>query len=127
MTKIYKKEGRRYVEIGECDMSRGYYPHGASLVWARKGTTLTRYGIDPADAALLAAAERMRDAMMVAMRKADRLQPDGKQTRLQQKAWKAYCAIAGDIASLRVTGPSLHDVVDAGLAALVDAIKRGAA
>jgi len=60
MTPIYKKVGRRYVEIGTYDNEQLHYPHGAHLVWSRPGGVLTRYTIKPADAALLAAMELIR-------------------------------------------------------------------
>jgi hypothetical protein len=40
------------------------------------------------------------------------------------KAWNAYKAIAGDQSALRLKGPSMHDVVDAGIKALLDAVKK---
>lgn len=130
MTSIYKKVGRRYKEIGVCENEAFYYPHGATLVWASKGSTLTKYGIEPADAALLAAAERVRDSMMDAMRKATELKPIGTNkralTRLERKAWAAYVAIAGSVSSLQLEGASMHDVVDAGVKALVEACKKDA-
>lgn len=123
-TAIYKKVGRRYVEIGTYEDERMHFPHGAHLVWSRPGSVLTQYRIEPADAAMLAAAERMRDAMMEAMHKADRVEPDGKLTGKRLRAWNAYKAIAGDESALRLKGPSMHDVVEAGLQALIEAVKN---
>lgn len=123
-TTIYKKVGRRYVPIGACENEAMYFPRGASLVWVRDSMTLTQYGIEPADAALLAAAERMRDAMTDAMRKADRLEPDGKLTGVRLKAWNAYKAIAGEESALRLKGTSMHDVVDAGIQVLLNNLRK---
>jgi len=127
MTPIYKKVGRKYVEIGACDNEALYYPHGATLVWSRKGSHLTRYGIDPADAALLAAAYRMRDAMIDAMHKADRWTPDEALKGKRAKAWAAYSAIAGDESTLRLKGAAMQGVIEAGIKVLVDAVKAGKA
>jgi len=127
MTPIYKKVGRKYVEIGVYDNESLYYPHGATLVWARKGGALTRYGIDPADAALLAAAERMRDAMIDAMHKADRWTPDEVLKGKSAKAFAAYKAIAGDESTLRLKGAAMQGVIEAGIKVLVDAVKAGKA
>lgn len=124
MTKIYKKVGRRYVEIGIFENEYLHYPHGAHLLWSRKGGVLTRYKIEPADAALLASAERMREAMIEAMQKADRFEPHEKLTGKRLKAWNAYKAIAGDESSLRLKGSSMHDVVQAGIDALIEAVKK---
>jgi hypothetical protein len=73
---------------------------------------------------MLASAERMRDAMMEAMRTADRMTPDQKMSKTEQKAWAAYKAIAGERSSLRLKGPSMHDVVDAGIKALIAAVRK---
>ena len=123
-TPIYKKVGRRYVEIGTFDNEYLHYPHGAHLVWSRPGGALTHYQIEPADAALLAAAERMREAMMGAMHKADRWVPEQKLSGKDLEAWNAYKAIAGERSSLRLNGASMHDVVDAGIQALLLVVKK---
>lgn len=129
---IYRKKGRRYIPVGVHDDAHYYYPIGASLVWARPdhGGTLTRYGIEPADAALLAAADRMRDAMVAAMREANRVKPASYQgrrplTAKQKKAWAAFEAIAGKTEGFVLEGVSLFDVVDAGIKALADAAAKG--
>jgi len=127
MTKIYKKVGRKYVEIGTYENESMHYPHGATLIWSREGATLTRYKIEPADAALLAAAERMRDAMLDAMRNADRWEPDEVIKGKRAKAWEAYKAIAGEESTLRLKGAAMSDVINAGIKALVDAVKAGKA
>lgn len=130
MTPIYKKQGRRYVEIGVYDNEALYYPHGAHLIWSRPGGALTHYNIEPADAALLAAAARMREPMVEAMRKTDamELKPAANRrplTKLERKAWDAYKAIAGAPQSLYLEGKSLHDVVQAGIDVLIEAVKKG--
>lgn len=129
MTTIYKKQGRRYVEIGRYENESLYYPHGASLVFARPGGSLTRYNIEPAHAGLLAAAEPMRDAMVEAMRKASEMKlatHAGKPiTAKQRKAWEAYKAIAGEQSSLQLQGASIQDIVDAGIKVLIEAAIGG--
>ena len=122
-TPIFKKVGRRYVEIGVFDNEQLYFPHGASLVWARPGGHLTMYSIEPADAALLAAAERMKEAMLEAMLKADKWEPDEVLKGKRKKAWEAYKAIAGDESTLRLKGASMHDVIQAGIDVLLKAKK----
>lgn len=121
---IYRKRGRRYVEIGVYEDAYLHYPHGAHLVWSRPGGVLTHYRIEPADAAMLATADRMRDAMLDAMHKADRFEPEGKLTGYRLRAWNAYKAIAGEDSALRLKGPSMYDVVDAGIKALIEATRE---
>lgn len=124
MTAIYKKVGRRYVEIGTYQNEAYYYPHGATLVWSREGTALTRYGIDPADAALLAAGQRMEDAMLEAMRKATEFKPQSrKYTKKELAGWEAYKKVAGTPTSLVLEGACMQDVVKAGIDVLSDAVK----
>lgn len=129
MTTIYRKQGRRYVEVGWHDPQATYYPHGAHLVVSKPGSTLTLYRIDPDHATLLAAAQTMRAAMIEAIYKADRMRPAvmGNRRPLTEKelaGWEAYKAIAGEPQSLALEGASLSDVIDAGIAVLVDAIKE---
>ena len=130
MTIIYKKVGRRYREIGVFDDEALYYPHGAHLIIVKPGGSLTKFNIDPANSALLAAAQTMRDAMLEAMHKANRVRPvgaDGYRRELaakERKAWEAYKAIAGEKSSLILEGASLHDVIDAGIQALIEAVQK---
>lgn len=123
MTPIYKKAGRRYVEIGTYDNEQLHFPHGAHLVWSRPGGVLTCYNIEPADAALLAAMQRAREAMMDAMHAANVWKPRGALTERQKKAWKAYVEAAGDDRPISLEGPSMWDVVDAGIKAARDAVE----
>lgn len=126
---IYRKKGRRYVEIGWNDPSASYYPHGAHLVISRPGGGLTMYGIEPDHAALLAAARTMRDAVIKAILDADTMRPRATAsrrplTRKELAGWDAYRAIAGEPQSLYLEGVSLSDAVDAGIKALMEAAKK---
>ena len=123
MTPIYKKVGRRYVEIGTYDNEQLHYPHGAHLVWSRPGGVLTHYSIEPADAALLAAMERAREAMLDAIHKANVWKPRGELTARQKKAWADYVKVAGEDRPIHLEGPALHDVIDAALKAAREAVK----
>lgn len=123
MTPVYKKVGRRYIEIGTYDNEQLHFPHGAHLVWSRPGGVLTCYGIEPADAALLAAMQRAKEAMIDAMRAANVWKPCGQLTKRQQKAWEAYVAAAGDDRPIQLDGPSMHDVVEAAIKAAREAMK----
>ena len=67
---IYRKQGRRYVPIGICDNAASYWPKGAHLVIVEPGSRYTLYHVEPAMAALEAAARKMQDGMVQAMQKA---------------------------------------------------------
>lgn len=123
MTAIYKKVGRRYVEIGTFDAERDFYPHGTHLVVAHKGVTMTRFNVNPDHAGLLAASAVARSAMLDAMREADRMKLSPGTDALHRKAWEAYAAIAGEQSSLRLQGASMDAVVQAGIDALVEMAK----
>ena len=117
--KIYKKVGRRYVEIGNFDDEYLHFPHGAHLVVSRKGGTLTRYNVEPAHAAVDAALQYVHDAMLAAMHEATFLQPDKRGcTKKERDGLAAYLAIAGKPQGLRFEGASLHCVIDAAIKVL---------
>lgn len=65
---IFRKVGRRYVEIGVYDDAAMHYPHGSHLVVSQPGGSLTYYRVEPDTAALLAASVPAREAMLDAMR-----------------------------------------------------------
>lgn len=127
MTPIYKKKGRRYVEIGVYDPEEMYYPHGAHLIVARPGGTLTQYSIEPAWAAVDAAIVTAKDAMLEAMREASKMKLLGPQGRAltakERKGWDAYCQIVGKDTGITLQGALANDIVQAGLDAVRARIK----
>lgn len=128
MTAIYKKQGRRYVEIGKHEPEHyDMLPNGAHLVIVKSGTRTTHYNVQPADAAVEAALHRCRESITEAMREATKLRPSKRAYTAKEKAgWDAYRAIAGDVVALQFEGVSLYDVVDAAIKALrVDIAAQG--
>lgn len=120
MTAIYKKHGRRYKEIGNYEPEAyDTYPHGAHLVISRPGSRLTRFSINPDHAALLAAAEDMREAMIQAMRDASMPRISEKAKAAHKRGWAAYIAAVGREDMLTVTGASAQDCVQAGIDVLM--------
>lgn len=123
MTKIYKKVGKRYKEIGAYDNELIYYPHGTHLVICQPGSTLTRYYVKPDNAAIEAAIEAARGAMAAAMSEATKLQPVKRAyTPKELEGIAAMKAVAGDIKQLRYEGVSMSDVIDAGIAVMRKAL-----
>jgi len=123
MTVIYKKVGRRYIEVGQFDNEAMYYPTGAHLIVSRPGSTLTKYNIDPAHAAVEAALVRVRDAMAKAMHKATELTPSKRPYSKKELAGiAAYTAIAGNPVGLRFEGASMADVIDAAIKVLAQEV-----
>ena len=115
-TPIFKKVGRRYVEIGVYDNEAMYYPHGTHIVISGSGSTLTKYSIEPAHAAVESALQRVRDVMAKAMHKATEMTPTKRPYSKKEMAGiKAYTEIAGNPIALRFEGASMSDVIEAGI------------
>ena len=115
-TKIYKKVGRRYVEIGESDRDGSYYPHGAHLVVAQPRSRLIKFDVKPEYAAVEAALQAARDGMETAMQKATAMAPEKrKYTKKELAGIAAMRAIAGETFSLRYEGVSMSAIVEAGI------------
>lgn len=102
------------------------FPVGAHLVVVEPGYRHTLYRIDPATADLLAAARPAFGAMLAAMRAANEPRPEVRDQERHRTAWAAYLAAGGEPV-LRFSGVSLHDIIDAGIAALVEAAAAGRA
>lgn len=122
--KIYKKVGRRYHEIGVCDLEACYYPHGAHLVISRKGSTLTKLNVTPAHAAIEVALQSVRDVMAKAMADATKIAPEKRPyTKRERDGIAAMRAIVGDMTQIRFEGLSMQDVVEAGIKILAAEVK----
>ena len=116
MTAIYKKVGRRYVEIGAYEPEAAFHRHGSHLVVCTPGREITRYNVKPDHAAVMAALEYVRDAVEAAMDAATYSQPDRRQLSEKENAgMNAYLTIAGNPQCLQFEGVSMCDVVDAAI------------
>lgn len=105
---FYEKRGRRYVEVSRYDAEVAT-PVGTHLVVATPGLKTTYYQIDPDHAAILAGAEVARDAMVKALQKAS----DWTVTNRDKDGFPAA-----------MSRKSACDVVDAGIAALLETVDR---
>ena len=86
-TGIYKKVGRRYVEIGEYDPERmDYIPNGTTMTVKRKGMQSTRYNVDPDILPLLAAGLYCEDEISSAIHRASELRPATRNITPEQRA-----------------------------------------
>ena len=116
---FYKKVGRRYVPVSEYDSDLiNAFPKGNHLVMTYPGGASTRYNIDPAHAALIAAGRVAEDAIATALYKASEMIPKHKTvTREQQQAWKnLQRAFGDDMFTLQTK--SCRDIVEVGIQAL---------
>lgn len=86
-TGIYKKVGRRYVEIGEYDPeAMDYIPNGCMMIVKRSGMQSNRYNVDPDIVPLLAASLYCEDAISHAIHRASELRPAKHGITLEQRA-----------------------------------------
>jgi len=126
-TLIYKKVGRRYVEIGEYDNERhDYYPVGVTLTVKKKGSTLNRYNIDPALAPMIAAGYYAEDAITNVIMEASKLRCPEKQRPLtpgQLKAWKKLSKEFG-VENYALEWPSYREAAEAGVKAMQDEAEK---
>lgn len=122
MTTYYVKNGRRYRAVAESD-AFGAIPEGWWLVHVFPGGLSSRKSVTPDRPAVEAAIREAEDAMVEAMLK--RCEPTGPGVRhvpekdrpRYLRAWEAWKKIVGDV-PMYFEGVSMHDVVDAGIAAL---------
>jgi len=76
-------------------------------------------------ASLAAAALTAERAMVAAMQEASRERPAQRpSTPLEQKGWPAYYDAVVEEGVMRLMVPSIQEIVDAGIKALVDAVEK---
>ena len=101
------------------------FPVGAHLVVVGDTWETRKFNIDPDSAALLAAANTARRAMLDAMSEASRLRPQSSVLdEVEQTAYRVYAnylKLAGrDPKPMIYTAQCLSDVIDAGVSALLE-------
>ena len=119
---IYKKVGRRYVEVGEYDAeAMDYTPNGVTMTVKRPGMQSTRYNVDPDILPLLAAAVYCEDQISDAIRRATEIRPMGKITPEQRAAFDCFLETMhpDDPNRNMMTFGSARDAAEAGTQALV--------
>ena len=121
--KLYeKRHNGRYREVRET-VAMDSLPEGAHLVIVRPGQRATIHNIEPAHAALLAAAHDALPAMCRAVIEASGWNRNEGQpwTAQELKAWEVFRRAVGSDALERLHGASAMDVAEAGMSALVKA------
>ena len=116
---LYKKVGRRYVPIAECDpMLYDAMPEGSHLVTVKPGVRMTHYAVMPADATVLAVINKHYDALVNAVRDASEKKPTVIPVTKKQRAMWEACKKAFGGENFALTVPNANDFVRA----LADAI-----
>lgn len=122
-TGIYKKVGRRYVEIGEYSPEyTDHVPNGVTMIVKRPGMQSTRYNVDPDIVPLLAAAVYCEDEISQAIYRAGELRPFNRSiTPKQRAAFDRFLATMPEDDSNRfmMTVGSAREAAEAGTKALV--------
>ena len=122
-TGIYRKVGRRYVEIGEYDPEYlDHVPNGVTMTVKRPGSQSTRYNVDPDIVPLLAAAIYCEDEISQAIYRAGELRPHNRSiTPEQRAAFDAFLATMPeeDPSRFMLTTGSAREAAEAGTQALV--------
>jgi hypothetical protein len=116
---FYEKVGRRYKPVHEYDQTlMDSFPKGAHLVICYPGGKSTRYNIEPAYAAMIAAGRVAEDKISEAIRKASDLRPKRAPiTSEQQAAWENLIEAFGEEARF-LEWPSAREVAEAGVKAM---------
>ena len=122
-TGIYKKVGRRYVEIGEYDSEYiDHVPNGTTMIVKRPGLQSTRYNVDPDILPLLAAGLYCEDEISYAIHRASELRPATRSiTPEQRAAFDAFLATMDpdDPNRNMLSLGSCRDAAEAGTRALI--------
>ena len=129
MTTFYRKVGRRYVPVLREHDTMGAMPLGFYLLEHHEHGHSMR-PVQPKAVELEAAMNVASKAMLDAMRKADAYtvshpQNDSEKTKARRlRAWKAYCDVMGPDPSLLLRCASHQDVIEAGLEAVREHIRK---
>lgn len=127
-TGIYKKVGRRYIEIGEFDPEYlDHVPNGVTMTVKRPGCQSTRYNVDPDIVPLLAAAVYCEDQISNAIYRASELRPHNRAiTPEQREAFDRFLATMpeDDHSRFMLTHGSCREAAEAGSRALVAEAKE---
>jgi hypothetical protein len=128
-TGIYKKVGRRYVEIGEYDNEMiDYVPMGATLIIKQKGMTSRCYNVDPDVVPMMAAAKYCEDAVSKKIMQATELRASYRMRQKemtigQRKAWARLIKEFGEDAR-QLEWPSAREAAEAAGLALQEEAEK---
>jgi hypothetical protein len=117
-TGIYKKVGRRYVELGEYDHEMlDYVPIGTTVIIKQKGITSRCYNVDPDIVPMLAAAKYCEDAVSRKIMEATELRANHRMrqkelTPGQRRAWANLIKEFGEEAH-QLEWPSAREAAEA--------------
>jgi hypothetical protein len=125
-TGIYKKVGRRYVEIGEFDPEYlDHIPMGSSLWVKRKGSQSRRYNVDPDFVPMMAAGIYCEDEIARVIMRAGELRPISKSITLEQRrAYDAFLKTVPEEERFYLTHGSAREAAEEGVKALAEEAQK---
>lgn len=123
--KLYKKEGRKYIEVSEYDDEfMDSFPYGTHMVELKPGSTLRRFNVEPDLLPLLAAAAFCKEEMTEAIYVASKARPEKKQlTAEQQRSWKQFEKTMGS-QIMYIQYPSCADIAEVAILALKSKVDK---
>lgn len=117
---LYKKVGRRYVQVNDPWAYDGLQ-EGHHHVWVRPGSVTIREFILPDKQGVTAAIEEVREGMVAAMQEANKSTPRNRSLSVKEtRAIRAYREVMGEDAEMIFEGISMWDLVEAGIKVLVN-------
>jgi hypothetical protein len=120
-TLFYKKQGRRYVPVGEYDNELlDSFPKGDHLVSVYPGGGSRRYRIDPALAPMIAAGRYAEEAITRKIQDATELRPANREIDEEtQRKWKKFIATVPEDFRYMFTHGCARDAAEAGVEAMM--------
>jgi hypothetical protein len=119
---FYKKQGRRYVPVGEYDSELlDSFPKGDHLVSVYPGGASRRFNIDPSLAPMIAAGRYAEDAITRKIQEATELRPMNREIDEEtQRKWKRFIKTIPEEFRYMFTHGSAHDAAQAGVKAMME-------
>ena len=120
-TTFYKKQGRRYVPVGEYDNELlDSFPKGDHLVSVYPGGSSRRFSIDPALAPMIAAGRYAEEAITRKIQEATELRPMNREIDEEtQRKWKKFIATVPEDFRYMFTHGCARDAAEAGVEAMM--------
>jgi hypothetical protein len=125
-TLFYKKQGRRYVPVGEYDNELlDSFPKGDHLVSVYPGGASRRYRIDPALAPMIAAGRYAEEAITRKIQDATELRPANREIDEEtQRKWKQFIATVPEDFRYMFSHGSARDAAEAGIQAMQEEAEK---
>jgi len=125
-TLFYKKQGRRYVPVGEYDNELlDSFPKGDHLVSVYPGGSSRRFSIDPAFAPMIAAGRYAEEAITRKIQEATELRPANREIDEEtQQKWKRFISTIPEDFRYMFTHGCARDAAEAGVKAMQEEVDR---